>query len=107
MQTAHCINYADPAIKGDGAKSCQAEIVRFVRGVRRPRQAPVTARQIKQWLRVTPADFVDAQIDNALIAGRIHIAPRSLGSTRRASGSYVYTASEEGMMPVSGCGFWQ
>ena len=92
MHTAQAVNYADPAVKGDGAKSCQAEIVRFVRGIRGPRSAPVTAAQIKKWMRATPADFVDTQIDNALISGKIRIFPRSLGSTRRASGGYVYEA---------------
>lgn len=93
MQTAHAIDYSSPAIKGDGAKSCQAEIVRFVRGIRRPRSSPVTAKQIAQWLRATPEHFVQQQIDAALLAGRIRISPRSLGSTRRATGSYVYEAT--------------
>lgn len=92
MHTAQAIDYSCPAVKGDGAKSCQAEIVRFVRGIRGPRSTPVTAAQIKKWMRATPADFVDAQIDNALISGKIRILPRSLGSTRRASGGYVYEA---------------
>lgn len=90
---AHVIDYSSPAIKGDGAAMCQREIVRFVRGVRGPRRSPVTAAQIVRWFRATPADFVQAQIDAALIAGRINISPRSLGSSRRASGAYVYTAN--------------
>lgn len=94
MHTAHAINYADPAIKGDGAKSCQAEIVRFVRGVRRPRKAPVTAAQIKAWLRVTPAEFVEKQIDAACQAGRIAIRRKSLSSGRRFNGSYVYEVAQ-------------
>ncbi len=92
MHTAHAIDYSHHAVKGDGAKSCQAEIVRFVRGIRGPRRAPVTAAQIKKWMRATPADFVDAQIDAALVSGKIRIYPRGLGSTRRASGAYVYEA---------------
>lgn len=92
MQTAHAIDYSQPGMKGDGARACQNEVVRFVRGVRRPRSTPVTSAQIKRWFRHTPADFVDAQIDAALIAGRIRITPKSLGSTRRASGAYVYEA---------------
>lgn len=107
MQMAHVIDYSHPAVKGDGEKLCQSEIVRFVRGVRRPRTAPVTAAQITKWFRATPAEFIEKQIDEACHAGRISISPRSLGSTRRASGSYVYTASKDEMMPVSDCGFWQ
>lgn len=94
MQTAHAINYADPAIKGDGAKSCQCEIVRFVRGVRRPRTTPVTATQIKKWMRATPEDFVEKQIDAACVAGKIHIRQKSLSSGRRFNGSYVYEVAQ-------------
>lgn len=90
MHTAQAIDYSSPAIKGDGAKSCEAEIVRFVRGIRGPRRTPVTATQIRKWMRATPEEFVDAQIDKALISGKIRITPRSLGSTRRSSGAYVY-----------------
>lgn len=92
MHAAHCINYADPAIKGDGAKSCQAEIVSFVRGVRGPRATPVTARQIKKWLRVTPDDFIEEQLDAACMSGHIAIRQKSLSSGRRAPGAYVYEA---------------
>lgn len=95
MQTAHAIDYSSPSIKGDGAAMAQSEVVRFVRGIRGPRKAPVTAAQIKKWFRATPADFIDAQIDAALLAGRIRIYPRSLGSSRRASGAYVYEAVTE------------
>lgn len=94
MHTAQAINYADPAVKGDGAKSCQAEIVRFVRGIRGPRKAAVTATQIKKWMRATPADFVETQIDAACLAGRIAIRQRSLSSGRRFSGSYVYEVKQ-------------
>ncbi|WP_420584884.1 hypothetical protein [Ruegeria sp.] len=94
MQTAHVINYADPAIKGDGAKSCQCEIVRFVRGVRGPRKSPVTATQIKKWLRATPDEFVEEQIDAACAAGKIIIRRKSLSSGRRFNGSYVYEVAQ-------------
>jgi len=90
MQTAHAIDYSAPGLKIDGAKACQGEIVRFVRGIRAPRKTPVTSAQIVKWFRATPAEFVQAQIDAALMRDLIRISPRSLGSTRRASGSYVY-----------------
>ena len=95
MHTAHVINYADPAIKGDGAKSCRTEIVRFVRGIRRPRQAPVTAKQIINWMRATPAEFVQEQIDEAILLGKIAIRQKSLSSGRRFNGSYVYEIMQE------------
>lgn len=91
-QTSRAIDYSSPGINGDGAKMCQNEIVKFVRGIRGPRSQPVTAAQIVRWMRATPSDFVQAQIDAALMTGRLEIHPRSLGSSRRASGAYVYTA---------------
>lgn len=93
MQLAHAIDYSDPAIKGDGAKMCQNEIVRFVRGIRGPRQNPATTRQIMKWLRHTPSDFIHEQIDAALMAGRIRAVSRSLTSSRRAKGVCVYIAN--------------
>ena len=94
MQTAHAINYADPAIKGDGAKACQNEIVRFVRGIRGPRKTPVTAKQICQWFKVTPEAFVEIQIAAACAAGKINIRRRSLSSGRKFNGGYVYEANQ-------------
>ena len=91
MQSAHVINYADPAIK-NGERGCQAEIVRFVRGIRRPREAAVTAGQICKWLKVTPDEFVQEQIDAACNAGRIRIRQKSLSSGGRFNGAYVYEA---------------
>ena len=93
MQIAHAIDYSDPGIKGDGAKMCQNEIVRFVRGIRGPRQNPATTRQIMKWLRHTPADFIHAQIDEALLAGKIRIRQKSLSSGRKANGAYFYEAT--------------
>lgn len=90
MQTAHAINYADPRIKGDGARMAQNEIVRFVKGIRGRRSNPVSARQIKKWLRHTPSDFVDEQITAACADGRICIRQKSLSSGRRFNGAYVY-----------------
>lgn len=93
MQTAHAIDYSAPGLKIDGAKACQSEIVRFVRGIRGPRKTPVASAHIVRWFRATPAEFVQTQIDAALLAGRIRICPRNLSSTRRAKGAYVYEAS--------------
>ncbi|WP_171232195.1 hypothetical protein [Ruegeria sp. HKCCA4812] len=93
MRTAHVVNFADPRCK-NGAVACQCEIVRFVRGVRGPRKSPVTATQIKKWLRATPDEFVEAQIDAALSAGKITIRRKSLSSGRRYGGSYVYEVGD-------------
>ena len=89
MQTAHVIDYSDPACR-DGAKGCQAEIVAFVRGIKRPRENPVTAKQICKWLRVTPDDFVQDQITECVAANRIRAVSRSLSSSRRFNGVCVY-----------------
>ena len=90
MQLAHHIDFSDPGIKGDGARMAENEVVRFVRGVRRPRTAAVSAQQIRKWFRHTPDAFVDAAIDAALLAERIVIRRRTVTSGRRANGGYVY-----------------
>lgn len=90
MQTAHAIDYSDPCLKVDGAKACRGEIVRYVRGVRSPRKAPVTAAQIKKWMRLTPGEFVDEQIEAACVSGLIRCVAKSLRSHRRANGAYAY-----------------
>jgi|GEM_PF-2455633 len=90
MKSDQAIDFSSPAIKGNGAAALQRRIVAFVRGIRRPRQNPVSATQIKKWFRATPADFVDAQIDAAMSAGKIRIVANKLGSHRRSKGAYSY-----------------
>lgn len=89
MQTAHVINFADAP---EGARYCRGEILRFVRGIRGPRENGVTTRQICKWLRATPDDFVHEQINDLITAGKIEPRMRSLSSGRRFNGVSVYTA---------------
>lgn len=90
MRTAHCIDYSSSNLKIDGAAACQREIVDFVRGVRGPRSAPVSAADICSWFKATPKEFVQQQIDAALSSGSIRIVQASPSSTRRYNGSYRY-----------------
>ncbi|MEM1046507.1 MAG: hypothetical protein AAGL24_10160 [Pseudomonadota bacterium] len=77
----------------NGRAECKGQIRRFVHGIRRPRENPVTAKQIEQWCNSTPADFVSECIDELLRDGEIRIWRRSLSSGRRANGAYVYTTA--------------
>jgi len=93
MREDHVIDYSSPGIKGDGAAILQRRIIAFVRGIRRPRQNPVSSSQIKRWFRATPPEFVDAQIDAVIISGKIKISQKTLSSGRRFNGAYVYEVS--------------
>ena len=92
MQMAHAIDFSDPALP-DGGRLCRGEIKRFVRGIRRPRSAPVSAAQIRKWLRHTAPDFIDQQIDQMLRDGTLRIVAKSLRSHRRSNGAYAYELS--------------
>lgn len=100
MQNAHALDYSHPSIKGDGAAMAQREIVRFVRGIRRPRSAAVTAAQIKKWFRATPGDFIERQIDAACNSGKIVIRQKSLSSGRKFNGAYVYEVARDEISPT-------
>ena len=77
-------------LKFDGAAALRKQIVCFVRGIKGPRQNPVTERQIVKWFRGTPPDFVRKQLTEVCFAGQIRQCMKSLSSNRRFNGSYVY-----------------
>jgi hypothetical protein len=52
-------------------RSVHVEALRFIRGVRGPRQAPVTRKQIGAWLFATPAEFVDAALVELIAEGKV------------------------------------
>lgn len=65
-------------------RAVHAEILRFVRGVRGPRQNPVSRKQIGQWLRRTPAQAIDAALATLVAEGRISVGVLSLRTPRNA-----------------------
>jgi hypothetical protein len=86
------IDYSSPAIKGDGAAMLRRGIQKFCAGIRGPRENPVSEKQIVQWFRSTDAEFVREQITEACTRGLIRCCQKSLTSSRRYRGAYVYEA---------------
>jgi hypothetical protein len=75
-------------------RSVHVEALRFIRGIRGPRQAPVTRKQIGAWLFATPAEFVDTALCELIAEGKVTTA--AIGGfryrnnkTRRAMGYEV------------------
>lgn len=88
------VNWADPAIKGEGHNRCKNQIIKFITGIHGPRKNPVTKKQIMKWVPHTPSEFVDACIDSLIMDGSISIRQKSLSSGRRYNGAYVYEISD-------------
>lgn len=74
-------------------RAVHAAAVRFIRGIRGPRENPVTRKQIGTWLRRTPAEAVDAALLDLVAEGKISAGPLSLRTNsnraRRAHGYSV------------------
>lgn len=78
----------------DGRAGCKAQIRKFVRGINGPRKNPVTEAQILRWVSCTPREFASECLTELVSDGAIRICQRSLSSTRRANGAYVYEVAE-------------
>jgi hypothetical protein len=87
---ARLINFADPALKFDGAAALRKLIASFVRGVKGERQNPVSEKQVVTWFKSTTPDFVRKQLTEAVGAGEVRIVRQSL--TRRTNRAYRYEA---------------
>ena len=66
-------------------RSVHVEALRFIRGIRGPRQAPVTRKQIGAWLFATPAEFVDAALVELIEEGKITAGYLSLRNGRNTA----------------------
>lgn len=66
-------------------RAVHAEVLRFVRGVRVPRQNPVRKQAILKWLARTPAESVERALDELVAEGKVRACPVS----KRAVG-YVF-----------------
>jgi hypothetical protein len=95
-RTSPCrlIQYHADNLAFDGAVALQKQIVSFVRGVRGVRQTPVTEWQIVDYFRATDPAFVRRQLTEVCGDGRVRIYPRSLSSSRKYNGGYIYEAAE-------------
>lgn len=61
-------------------RALHGELVRYIRGVRGPRQNPVTRRQIGDWCSRTPAAAIDAALAELIAEGKITTV--RIGGTR-------------------------
>lgn len=78
----------------DGRAALGRMILKFVGGIRAPRQNPVTRKQIETWFRATDKAFLNEVILELIGDGRLMISTRSLNSNRRSNGGYVYWLPE-------------
>jgi hypothetical protein len=69
-------------------------ICRYVGGYRKPRVVPVTKEQIKHNFMRTPPDMIERALLDLITSGKMTISARSLSSSRRATGVYVYEIAE-------------
>lgn len=94
-RTSPCrlIQYHAANLAFDGSAALQKQIIAFIQGVRGERQTPVTEKQIVDWFRATDPAFVRHQLTEVCGDGRVRIYPRSLSSSRRHNGGYVYEVS--------------
>ena len=70
----HCDTSTKPRIQlhlTGHPRSVHVEALRFIRGIRGPRQSPVTRKQIGEWLFATPAEHVDAALVELIAEGKI------------------------------------
>ena len=72
-------------------RAVHVAITRFVRGVRGPRENPVTRQQIRRWLAFTPPEIVDVALNELVLTGEVRTVALALrGRTNRASRAYGY-----------------
>jgi len=90
------IQYHADNLAFDGATALQKQILRFVHGIKGPRENPVTRMQIVDWFRATDPAFVEKQITHLSNTLKIRGLANSLGSHRRFNGRYVYELTEAG-----------
>lgn len=55
----------------DARASMQRALVRFIGGIKGPRENPVTTKQVLAWFHGTPAEFVKEALFDATMAGEI------------------------------------
>jgi len=90
------IQYHATNLTFDGAVALRRQILRYIHGIKGPRENPVTRKQIVEWFRATDPAFVEKQINYLSDTLKIRGLANSLGSHRRFNGRYVYELTEAG-----------
>ena len=91
MQCSHTpvervIDFSQITAGVGGRYMCKRRICEFVMGIRGPRENPVSFKQINNWVRTTPEEFVDSCLNDLIEQGSVVIARASLGGK-----AYRYT----------------
>ena len=66
------------------------EILAYIKGVNKPRENPLTKAQIVKHFPMYAETLVDQILVNLLFKGLVTLNRKSLSSTRRHNGAYVY-----------------
>ncbi len=81
-------------------RAVHAATLKFIRGLRRRRQNPVTKRQIQKWLRRTPPAAIDDALADLIFEGKVAACRNWLRDGRNNSArGHVYEATEAGLPP--------
>jgi hypothetical protein len=89
----HCDTSSRPRVdltKVAHPRAVHVAVLNFIKGVRGPRNVPVTRKQIGQWLAFTPAQAVDVALCDLVADGSVYSAYNSLRYRNTARRSIVY-----------------
>lgn len=89
------VHYARTTCYDADAAALRREVVRFVRGVRRPRTAMVTMREIAAWFMRTDAARVNVAVGELIVDGVLAIARTSFRSPIPHNARYVYGIADD------------
>ena len=80
--TGRVVDFSQVTTGRGGQCMARSEMLGFIRGIRGPRQEPVSFKQISRWLCATPDDFIHKVLDDLLAAGIVRIIRTSLNRKR-------------------------
>ena len=89
-------------VSGNADGRMRYQLLRFVHGIRKPRENPVTKKQILAWFHGTPRDFVEQAIRAAITLDEIMVY--RTGLVRRTDQRYAYEVTDAGRMAVTSTG---
>jgi hypothetical protein len=86
----HDSRHIDYAATINGRVMLGNMLVMFIRGIKGPRQSPVSLKQITTWFRGTDASFVETVLDELISAERVTIVRNSLRYGNNSKQAYYY-----------------
>ncbi len=73
----------------DARVSMRRQVVRFIHGIKKPRETPVTTKQILAWFHGTPWEFVNQVLQDAVDANEIEFNSSHPHGARSRAGTYT------------------